>query len=306
MGLFCHGVAAVQQLLQVFFGHMGVNLCGANVCMAQQKLNHPQIRPVVDQVGGKGMAQHVRADWAVNTRHQRKSLDVFPEALPGHRRAKVGDKQKVACSSLQQFTTGLLQIKLNGQPSWFAHGHQPFLVAFAQYFHRACVQVNGAQRHVDQFTDPQAAGIHEFKHGFVALTGRVADIGGGQQVQHLLFAQHFGYSQALFGAVKLLRGVVLALATGVQPQVKPLGAADFPVQAAGLEFNQVVHVVFQLLAVGAQQAFTHFLFQPFRQLFKVAAVGLQCGLRQTFFQPKVGREFIDQIGIAGHQGAGRV
>ena len=36
--------------------HMGIDLGGADVGMAQQKLHGPQVSPPFKQVGGKGMA----------------------------------------------------------------------------------------------------------------------------------------------------------------------------------------------------------------------------------------------------------
>jgi len=47
------------QLLHPFARHVGVNLGGGNVAVAEQHLHHPQIRAVVEQVGGKGVAQRV-------------------------------------------------------------------------------------------------------------------------------------------------------------------------------------------------------------------------------------------------------
>ena len=44
--------------------HMGIDLGGADVGMAQQKLHGPQVSPAFQQVGGKGMAEGVRRDGA--------------------------------------------------------------------------------------------------------------------------------------------------------------------------------------------------------------------------------------------------
>ena len=45
-----------MELLQPFARHMGVDLRGGNVGMAQQQLYHAQISAVVEQVGGKSVA----------------------------------------------------------------------------------------------------------------------------------------------------------------------------------------------------------------------------------------------------------
>lgn len=45
-----------MELLQSLARHMGVDLRGGNVGMAQQQLHHAQVSAVVEQVGGKSMA----------------------------------------------------------------------------------------------------------------------------------------------------------------------------------------------------------------------------------------------------------
>ena len=50
-----------DQFLQALVGDMGINLRGADVRMAEQHLYYAQVCAVVDQMGGKGVAQAVRA-----------------------------------------------------------------------------------------------------------------------------------------------------------------------------------------------------------------------------------------------------
>ena len=53
-----------DNIFQPFVGDMGVDLGDTDVGMAEQALNDAQIRAVIDQMGGKGMAQAVRAEVA--------------------------------------------------------------------------------------------------------------------------------------------------------------------------------------------------------------------------------------------------
>ena len=48
-----------MQRLEPLPRHVGVDGGGRNIGMPQQQLHHAQIRPVVEQVGGKGVAQCV-------------------------------------------------------------------------------------------------------------------------------------------------------------------------------------------------------------------------------------------------------
>ena len=52
----------LHHLAQAVLRHMGVDLGGGDVGVAEQGLDHPQIRAALQQVGGEGVAQDVRAD----------------------------------------------------------------------------------------------------------------------------------------------------------------------------------------------------------------------------------------------------
>ena len=72
-----------HQALQPLLDHMGVDLRGRDVGMAEQRLHDAQIGAVVQQMAGKGMAQHMRAD---QPRREaggcRQFLQVAREMLP--------------------------------------------------------------------------------------------------------------------------------------------------------------------------------------------------------------------------------
>ena len=53
-----------MQLLQPLARHVGVDLRGGNVGVAEQHLHHAQVGAMVEQVGGEGVAQRVRRESA--------------------------------------------------------------------------------------------------------------------------------------------------------------------------------------------------------------------------------------------------
>jgi len=55
-------MARIHQFDQPSSVHMGVNLGCRNVGMTEQRLQNPEIGASCKQVGGEGMAKHVRAD----------------------------------------------------------------------------------------------------------------------------------------------------------------------------------------------------------------------------------------------------
>ncbi len=52
----------MDHLGQAVGGDVGVDLGGRDVSVAQQGLNHAQVGPAFQQVGGEGVAQDVGAD----------------------------------------------------------------------------------------------------------------------------------------------------------------------------------------------------------------------------------------------------
>ena len=49
-----------MELTQSLPCHVGVNLGSRNIAVSKQHLHDPQVRAVIEQVGGKRMAQSVR------------------------------------------------------------------------------------------------------------------------------------------------------------------------------------------------------------------------------------------------------
>ena len=71
--------------LEAFPGDVGVDLGGGDVGVAEEQLHHPQVGPVVEQVGGEGVAQDVgRQPGRVDAGGQGMALDQGPEHLAGH------------------------------------------------------------------------------------------------------------------------------------------------------------------------------------------------------------------------------
>lgn len=64
---------------------MGVNLCGGYVGMAEHYLNCTQIGTARQQVGGKGVAQHVGRDGFIDSRHGSGFSYYLPESGSAHR-----------------------------------------------------------------------------------------------------------------------------------------------------------------------------------------------------------------------------
>ncbi len=70
--------------LQAHLRHMGVNLRCGQITMPEQHLHHSQIRPMIEQMRGKRMAQCMGRQLRFNMRHFRIKLNSMPEGLSRH------------------------------------------------------------------------------------------------------------------------------------------------------------------------------------------------------------------------------
>ena len=95
------------QVFEPLARHMGVDGGGGDVGVAQQQLHRAQIGAVVEQVGGKGVAQGVGRQRAADASGQRVFFHQGPEHHAGHAGAARGDEQRVAELALQDGTASL-------------------------------------------------------------------------------------------------------------------------------------------------------------------------------------------------------
>ena len=85
-------VFSVESLHSVL-GNVGINLCCGQITVAQQKLHNPQVRPIIEQMGRKGMPHGVRRQRKTRARLSRMSFDQIPKGSSGHRPTAITWKQ---------------------------------------------------------------------------------------------------------------------------------------------------------------------------------------------------------------------
>src|SRR5690606_8634275 len=144
------------QLLQAGAGDMGVDLRGRQVTVPQQHLHHAQVRTVIEQMGGKGMAQRVWRQRPGNAGHPGLLLDTMPEGLAGHLRATQAGKQHVAGLAVEQEGPRLAQVAPDPGDGLLAQRHQALLAALAEHPQDALTQIDLFQGQRHQLRYPQA------------------------------------------------------------------------------------------------------------------------------------------------------
>ena len=130
MGYTNHPSQPPHHLLHPLLPDVGVNLGGADALMAQQGLDVHQFRPGVEQVGGVGVAQFVRADLLVDPGLLQHPPQVGPGRLRRHRflPRRAGEHELAPGAILQP------EPKHRAKGLW--EGHQALLVALPYHPHR--------------------------------------------------------------------------------------------------------------------------------------------------------------------------
>lgn len=90
------GMVTGMELLKPLPGHMCIDLSGREIAVAEQQLHHSKIGPVVEQMGGKGVAQCMGGDGLVYAGGASVFFDPVPEGLTGHPLATTSGKKVLA------------------------------------------------------------------------------------------------------------------------------------------------------------------------------------------------------------------
>ena len=121
--------------------------------------------------------------------------------------AVAGHKQIIGLLAFQNIGPALFDVLHDGLARKLAKRYQPFFVALARHAQHSFVQAQMKGLEPDQLADPQAAGVHHFQHGAVALPQRRYFTGRGQQRFNLRLAHQFGNPQRLPGRLQFEGGV---------------------------------------------------------------------------------------------------
>ena len=88
---------------------------------------------MAEQVGGKGMPEHVGGYWLCDAGIPRRCLYYLPESQPGHAAAPPGYEEVIGSLSLENERSCGLQIAIESFFGLIAKRDQPLLVPFADY-----------------------------------------------------------------------------------------------------------------------------------------------------------------------------
>src|SRR5690554_866827 len=106
------GVGFVVDLFKPVLGELGVNLRCRDIGMSQHFLDRPEVRPVLQQMSGKGMPEGMGGYGAGEIQLLRVLLDDLPKALPGKTMPMVVQEKGVFRRIRSQKLPGMIEIGL--------------------------------------------------------------------------------------------------------------------------------------------------------------------------------------------------
>ena len=167
----------VVDLPQTRLQHVRVYLRRREIGMAEHQLDRAQVGAAIEQMGGKGVPQNVRAHRARQPGAADVLLQDLPEADSTEGPATGVHEQPRRRSSLQQFPAGAGTIALNPVGRLLADGHQALLAPLADACEVLLREVQVDQPDGDQLADAEAGCIQQFDHRAIAEAERRRDVG---------------------------------------------------------------------------------------------------------------------------------
>ena len=151
-------------VLEPFVEDMGVNLGGRNVGMPQQCLHHAQVGAILQEMAGKGMSQHVRADGVGTQAALRRQRSSGRAQNAGASDGRSRRKTETAISNRRRSVSfSLRAIIRHCPPCGIVERHQTLLAALAAHHQHALIAPRRRCGQGDEFGDAQAGRIQQFK-----------------------------------------------------------------------------------------------------------------------------------------------
>ena len=166
-------------LPQAVPGDVRVNLRGADARVAEQFLDHAQVRAVLQEVSGETVPQHVRGDVAGDARPMHPVLDVLPQRPARKPRAALRDEDTGRSPARDQSGPSGLQIPY-GAVLYDPDGKTwAFVNVKGLSFERKSITVANIVGEVASLTQGPAVGAKVVTLGAAQLYG--AEIGVGDE-----------------------------------------------------------------------------------------------------------------------------
>src|SRR6478735_1329739 len=189
------GVVLLDKAPQSLLDDMGVDLRGRDICMTQKLLHGAQIRPPLQQMTGKSMAQHMRRNpRRLDASGKRECLQLLAEALPRQMLCSVaGGEQPPRPGAALRLVGGkrraMIRERLAGG---IVERHEALASAFALDGHDLVVAGQHVAREPEQLRDAKTGGVERLEQSIDAKRPPL-----GRAFARLLYPVRRGFKQRL-------------------------------------------------------------------------------------------------------------
>src|SRR5262249_11639672 len=123
-------VEGAHQALEALLEHMGIELCRGDVGVAESRLQHPQVRAVVQEMTREGVAEHVRAHLrSAQSRGGGERLEFAGKVLAREVAGFTERGEKPFCLPVTARTGQEREVLAHGLLGRFVERHETLLVA---------------------------------------------------------------------------------------------------------------------------------------------------------------------------------
>lgn len=126
--------------------YVGVDLCGGNVGVAQHHLYGTKVCSVAEQVGGKGVSQHMWRNFLIYTSCKRRLFYNLPEPEPGHAGSAISNEEVVAALILENKRSGCLHVGFDLFFCLLTKRDEALFVPLTYNSDKPCTHVAGRKR----------------------------------------------------------------------------------------------------------------------------------------------------------------
>ena len=159
---------------------MGVEFGGEDRLVAEHLLHCSEVGTAFDEVGGKRVAEGVRADVFGDTGCFGELLDYHEYHDPRERFASSIEKHKILATRLDFLGFAVVvDVVFEVVERVFGDRHKAFLIVFAYVLYIAEVFVDVGEFEVDEFGNTETTSLENFDESLVSMTMGLAEDDGG-------------------------------------------------------------------------------------------------------------------------------
>src|SRR5690349_856052 len=181
---------------QILSIHVGVDLRGGEIGVAQHLLQRAKVGTALEQVSGEAVPERVRRDALPDARTGGSALDDAPGTDAGERPATGVEQHATAARAAVELRPKLVQIDRDRADDGASDRNQPLLATFTEHANQVLgeEQVGGSEP--AELRHAKTRSVAKLEQGAIAPGQRLVDVGHGEQPFDLLHRERIGQDAA--------------------------------------------------------------------------------------------------------------